>query len=109
MNSRKQKIIRSVNLLSEQRYLYNKFIKEDVDETEIPKLQVAPIEGKVEKYKVSLFQKQPNGNLKDIMTDEILEKLKLKKEYANQESATIDVNKVNPNELKDINNGQGTN
>jgi hypothetical protein len=109
MNSRKQKIVQSVNLLSEQRYLYNKFIKEDVEETEIPKLQVTPIEGKVEKYKISLFQKQPNDNLKDIMTDELLEKLKLKKEYASQESATIDVNKVTPQQLKDINNEQGTN
>ena len=61
------------------------------------------------KYKVSLFQKQPNDNLKDIMTDELLEKLKLKKEYASQESATIDVNKVTPQQLKDINNEQGTN
>jgi hypothetical protein len=63
----------------------------------------------VNKYKVSLFQKQPNDNLKDIMTDELLEKLKLKKEYASQESATIDVNKVTPQQLKDINNEQGTN
>jgi len=109
MNSRKQKIVQSVNLLSEQRYLYNKFIKEDVKETETPKLQVTPIEGKVEKYKISLFQKQPNDNLKDIMTDELLEKLKLKKEYASQESATIDVNNVTPQQLKDINNEQGTN
>lgn len=109
MNSRKQKIIQSVNLLSEQRYLYDKFIKEDIKDTETPKLQVTPIEGKVEKYKISLFQDQPNGNLKDIMSDDILEKLNLKKEYASQESATIDVNKVTPQQFKDINNGQRTN
>ena len=109
MNSRKQKIIQSVNLLSEQRYLYNKFIKEDEEEIKIPKLQITPIEGKVNKYKVSLFQKQNNDNLKDIMSDEILEKLNLKKEYASQESATIDVNKITQQQLIDINDEPRTN
>jgi hypothetical protein len=101
MTSRKQKLVMEVNLLSEQRYLYNKFIKED-DVAEIPKLQVVSIKGKPGKYKVSLYSKQDNGNLKDIMSDELLTKLKLKIEYANQESATIDVNKVTPGQLKDI-------
>ena len=54
------------------------------------------------KYKVSLFQKQDNGNLKDIMTDDILIKLKLKNEYASQESATIDISKIIPSQLEDI-------
>jgi hypothetical protein len=100
MTSRKQKLVMEVNLLSEQRYLYNKFLKED-DVAEIPKLQVVPV-GNINKYKVSLFQKLDNGNMKDIMTKDMLEKLNLKIEYADQESATIDVSKVTPDQLKNI-------
>ena len=102
MVSRKEKIMRSINLLSEQRYLYNKFLKEDEEQKETPKLQVSPIEGSVNKYKINLFQKQPNGNLKNIMTDDILIKLKLKNEYASQESAAIDISKIIPSQLEDI-------
>jgi hypothetical protein len=102
MVSRKEKIMRSINLLSEQRYLYNKFLKEQEEEIEIPKLQVSPIEGKVNKYKVNLFQKQDNGNLKDIMNNDILKKLNLKIVYADQESAEIDVSKVTADQLKNV-------
>ena len=102
MINRKQKIMRETNSLSEQRYLYNKFLKEDEEQKEIPKLQVSPIEGSVNKYKINLFQKQPNGNLKNIMTDDILIKLKLKNEYASQESAAIDISKIIPSQLEDI-------
>lgn len=106
MVSRKEKIMRSINLLSEQRYLYNKFLKEQEEEIEIPKLQVSPIGkspiGSMNKYKVSLFQKQDNGNLKDIMNNDILEKLNLKIEYADQESAEIDVSKVTADQLKNV-------
>ena len=101
MTSRKQKLVMEVNLLSEQRYLYNKFLKED-DVTELPKLQIVPVEGKMGKYKVALYSKQDNGNLKDIMSPELQAKLNLKIEYADQESATIDVNKVTPDQLKTI-------
>jgi hypothetical protein len=106
MVSRKEKIMRSINLLSEQRYLYNKFLKEQEEEIEIPKLQVSPI-GKspinsMNKYKVSLFQKQDNGNLKDIMSDDILKKLNLKIVYADRESAEIDVSKVTADQLKNV-------
>ena len=106
MVSRKEKIMRSINLLSEQRYLYNKFLKEQEEEIEIPKLQVSPIGkspiGGMNKYKVSLFQKQDNGNLKDIMNNDILKKLNLKIEYADQESAEIDVSKVTADQLKNV-------
>lgn len=106
MVSRKEKIMRSINLLSEQRYLYNKFLKEQEEEIEIPKLQVSPIGkspiGSMNKYKVSLFQKQDNGNLKDIMNNDILKKLNLKIEYADQESAEIDVSKVTADQLKNV-------
>ena len=106
MVSRKEKIMRSINLLSEKRYLYNKFLKEQEEEIEIPKLQVSPIGkspiGSMNKYKVSLFQKQDNGNLKDIMNNDILKKLNLKIEYADQESAEIDVSKVTADQLKNV-------
>ena len=102
MKSRKQKLMVSVNVLSEQRYLYDKFLKKDEEKNDIPKLQVSLNEGRFSKYKVNLFQKQQNGNLKDIMTDEILQKLNLKSEYASQESATIDVGKITSEQLKNI-------
>ena len=101
MTSRKQKLVMEVNLLSEQRYLYNKFLKED-DVAEIPKFQIVSITGKPGKYKVSLYAKQDNDNLKDIMTPDLLSKLNLKIEYADKETATLDVNKVTPDQLKDI-------
>ena len=53
MINRKQKIMRETNSLSEQRYLYNKFLKEDEEQKETPKLQVSPIEGSVNKYKIN--------------------------------------------------------
>ena len=98
MKSRKQKLMASVNVLSEQRYLYDKFLKED-EEDDIPKLQVSLIEGRFSKYKVNLFQ---NDILKDIMTDEILQKLNLKREYASRGSAMMDVDKVPSEQLKNI-------
>ena len=98
MKSRKQKLMVSVNVLSEQRYLYDKFLKKD-EENDIPKLQVSLIEGRFSKYKVNLFQ---NNILKDIMTDEILQKLNLKREYASRGSAMMDVDKVTSEQLKNI-------
>lgn len=98
MKSRKQKLMVSVNLLSEQRYLYDKFLKKD-EENDIPKLQVSLIEGRFSKYKVNLFQ---NDILKDNMTDEILQQLNLKREYASRGSAMMDVDKVTSEQLKNI-------
>ena len=99
MKSRKQKLMASVNVLSEQRYLYDKFLKKDEEKNDIPKLQVSLIEGRFSKYKVNLFQ---NDILKDIMTDEILQKLNLKREYASRGSAMMDVDKVTSEQLKNI-------
>ena len=99
MKSRKQKLMVSVNVLSEQRYLYDKFLKKDEEKNDIPKLQVSLIEGRFSKYKVNLFQ---NDILKDIMTDEILQKLNLKREYASRVSAMMDVDKVTSEQLKNI-------
>jgi hypothetical protein len=99
MKSRKQKLMVSVNVLSEQRYLYDKFLKKDEEKNDIPKLQVSLIEGRFSKYKVNLFQ---NDILKDIMTDEILQKLNLKREYASRGSAMMDVDKVTSEQLKNI-------
>jgi len=102
MKTRKQKELEKVNVLLESRYLYNKFLKEDEEKVDLPKLQVSPMENKIGKYKISLFKKQDNDNLKDIMTDDILSKLNLKREYANQESAITDIQKVNQNELEKL-------
>jgi hypothetical protein len=79
--------------------LYDKFLKKDEEKNDMPKLQVSLIEGRFSKYKVNLFQ---NNILKDIMTDEILQKLNLKREYASRGSAMMDVDKVTSEQLKNI-------
>jgi hypothetical protein len=100
MKTRKQKELEKVNVLLENRYIHNKFLKEDEEKNNTPKLQVIPVDGKVGKYKISIFQKKGNDNLKDIMTDDILQKLNLKNEYASQESAVKDLEKINTYELE---------
>ena len=101
MKSRKTKLISETNTLLEKRYLEQKFLMEQEDK-EIPKLQVMPIKRKIGKYKISLFQKKKNENLTDIMTPELLNKLNLKKEYADQESAILDIEKINPSDLENL-------
>lgn len=101
MKSRKTKLISETNTLLEKRYLDQKFLMEQEDK-ELPKLQVMPIKRKIGKYKISLFQKKKNENLTDIMTPELLNKLNLKKEYANQESAILDIEKINPSDLENL-------
>ena len=101
MKSRKTKLISETNTLLEKRYLDQKFLMEQEDK-ELPKLQVMPIKRKIGKYKISLFQKKKNENLTDIMTPELLNKLNLKKEYADQESAILDIEKINPSDLENL-------
>ena len=100
MYSRKTEIYKDLNVLSEKRYINKKFLFEEEDENEVIKLQVTPIQGKVNKYKISYFEKQPNGNLKDVLTDELLVKIGFNVEYASQDSAQIDIDKKNPSEIK---------
>jgi hypothetical protein len=103
MKSRKSKLLAQTNLMLENRYLNNKFLSEQ-DEPKKPKLQVTAIEdkGPVKKWKISLFQEKETGGLKDIMTPEIIQKLDLKQEYVDQESAAIDLQKVNQSELEKL-------
>jgi len=101
MYSRKTENYRNLNLLSEKRYINKKFLSEEEDKNGIIKLQVTPIKGKVNKYKISYFQKQPNGNLKDVLTDELLVKMGFNVEYASQDSAQIDIDKKSPSEIQD--------
>jgi hypothetical protein len=103
MKSRKSKLLAQTNLMLENRYLNNKFLSEQ-DEPKKPKLQVTAIEdrGPVKKWKISLYQEKESGGLKDIMTPEIISKLNLKQEYADQESAAIDLQKVNQSELEKL-------
>lgn len=103
MKSRKSKLLEQTNLMLENRYLNNKFLSEQ-DEPKKPKLQITAIEdrGPVKKWKISLFQEKESGGLKDIMTPEIISKLNLKQEYVDQESAAIDLQKVNQSELEKL-------
>ena len=100
MYSRKTEIYKNLNLLSEKRYINKKFLFEEDNNNGIIKLQVTPIPGKVNKYKISYFQKQPNGNLKDILTDDVLVDLGFNVEYASQDSAQIDNDKKNTSEIQ---------
>ena len=69
---------------------------------ETPKFNVMSVgeEGPTKKWKITLFSEKPNGGLKDIMTDDILEKLNLKKTYVSRESALEDLEKVNISDLE---------
>ena len=100
MRTRKSRLIESVNLLTEKRYLDKKFEEDEVKET--PKFNVMPVgeEGPTKKWKISLFSEKPNGGLKDIMTDDILKKLDLKKTYVSKESALEDLKKVDISDLE---------
>jgi hypothetical protein len=100
MYSRKTEVYKNLNLLSEKRYINKKFLFEEDNNNGTIKLQVAPIPGKVNKYKISYFQKQPNGNLKDILTDDVLIDLGFNVEYASQDSAQIDIDKKNTSEIQ---------
>ena len=103
MKSRKSKLIEQTNLILEKRYLDGKFISEQF-EPKKPKLQVTAIEdkGPVKKWRISLFQEKESGGLKDIMTPDIISKLDLKQEYVDQESAAIDLQKVDQTELEKL-------
>lgn len=101
MRTRKKIETDKVNTLLEQRYLYNKFLKED-EQPKLPQLQVMNVEGKIGKYKISIFQEDSNGNLKNIMTPEISQKLKLMDEYASQEDAQKAIDNINKSELEKL-------
>lgn len=100
MFSRKNQIIQKVNLLSEKRYIDKKFLMEENDDTSI-KLQVTSVAGpaSINKYKISYLKKQPNGNLKDVLTDEILKELGFNIIYTSNESAQLDINKKSQSEI----------
>jgi hypothetical protein len=106
MKTRKKIETEKVNALLEQRYLHNKFIKEESTETQL-KLTATPVEdkGSVKKWKVSLFVDKNDMGLKDLMDnikDKDLEDLGLKREYVSADSAQLDINNVDQNKLKDL-------
>ena len=71
MKTRKVKVIQNVNILSEQRYLENKF--KEKKQKEKPKFNVTDAgdsPGPIKKWKISLFVEKPSGGLKDIMDDD---------------------------------------
>jgi hypothetical protein len=104
MKSRKLRVMESRNQVIEKNYLYKKFIKEDEEPKTSVKLQLMPVDnpGPTKKWKVVLFQEQPNGNLKDVLTKELKQELDLMDEYANEESAQQAVNKISPSKLNDL-------
>jgi hypothetical protein len=93
MKSRKSKIISSVNLIAEERYLNSKFNLKEEDEKSLPEFQVTP-EG-LGKYKIKYTWKKVGTNLpKDVRGDENFQKPEfddLTKIYANQKDAQVAV------------------
>jgi hypothetical protein len=93
MKSRKSKIISSVNLIAEERYLNSKFNLKEEDEKTLPEFQVTP-EG-LGKYKIKYTWKKVGANLpKDVRGDENFQKPEfddLTKIYANQKDAQVAV------------------
>ena len=65
MNSRKQKIIQSINLIAEERYIKNKFLFEE--ESDLPELQVTP-EG-LGKYKIKFTWKSKGVDIPEDVRD----------------------------------------
>lgn len=102
MRTNKSRLVESVNLLAEKRYLDNKFNPKEKKEK--PKFNVMPVDsvGPVKKWKISLFVDKPSGGLKDMMSDEIIEKLNLKRSYVSKESALEDLEKINMSDINDI-------
>jgi len=101
MKTRKKIETEKVNALLEQRYLHNKFLKED-EQLKSPQLQVTSIKGKPGKYKISIFQEDPNGNLKNIMTTNIAQQLNLMDEYASQEEAQNAMTNIDKSKLEKL-------
>jgi hypothetical protein len=93
MKSRKSKIISSVNLIAEERYLNSKFNLKEEDEKTLPEFQVTP-EG-LGKYKIKYTWKKVGVNLpKDVRGDENFQKPEfddLTKIYVNQKDAQVAV------------------
>lgn len=103
MKTRKVKIIQDVNILAEQRYLENKF--KEKKQKEKPKFNITDASdtpGPIKKWKISLFIEKPSGGLKDIMDDDLLKKLDLKKTYVSKESALEDIQKITTKDLEEL-------
>ena len=93
MKNRKSKIISSVNLIAEERYLNSKFNLKEEEENGLPEFQVTP-EG-FGKYKIKYTWEKVGAKLpKDVRGDENFNKPEfevLSKIYANQKDAQVAV------------------
>lgn len=96
MWNRKQKIIQSINVIAEERYLNKKFIMEDTEDDGLPEFQVTP-EG-FGKYKIKYTWKSKGVTLPtDARGDQKFDDPKfesLTKIYANQKDAQIAVDDI---------------
>ena len=93
MKSRKSKIISSVNLIAEERYLNSKFNLKEEEENGLPEFQVTP-EG-FGKYKIKYTWDKVGTKLpKDVRGDDNFSDKEfepLSKIYANQKDAQVTV------------------
>lgn len=93
MKSRKSKVISTVNLIAEERYLNSKFNLNEEEENKLPEFQVTP-EG-LGKYKIKYTWEKVGTKLpKDVRGDENFNKPEfdsLTKIYANQKDAQVAV------------------
>ena len=92
MKSRKQKTLMEVNQLLEQRYIYNKFLKEEETDNGLPEFQITPTG--IGKYKIKFtWEKKGVEVPEDISKSELFKDEKfddLKKEFVDM----VDANEV---------------
>jgi len=97
MWSRKQQLIKSTNIIAEERYLNKKFIMEDTEDNGLPEFQVTPADG-IGKYKIKCSWKSKGVKLpKDARGDENFNDPKfesLTKIYASQKDAQVAVDEI---------------
>jgi hypothetical protein len=92
MKSRKQKTLMEVNQLLEQRYIYDKFLKEEETENGLPEFQITPTG--IGKYKIKFTWENKGVKVpEDVSKSELFkgeEFDELKKEFVDM----VDANKV---------------
>lgn len=88
MTSRKQKVMQSINLIAEERYIKNKFLFEE--DSDLPELQLTP-EG-LGKYKIKFTWESKGIDIpEDVRDSELFKDTKfepLKKIYVDNEEAS---------------------
>jgi len=90
MKSRKQKKLMEVNQLLEQRYIYNKFLKEEEIDYGLPEFQITPTG--IGKYKIKFTWEKKNVEVPEDISKSELFKSKEFDELKNEFVNSVDAN-----------------